>query len=85
MPDVEYVETTMVAINVGGALIPTLVSSYLLWKIPSVILYTLVGVAVVHALERTVQQERRLCTQEGIGGLLVAVTCNRELACALNK
>jgi uncharacterized membrane protein len=48
IPDVEYGETTtMVALNVGGALIPTLVSFYLLWKAPSVISYALVGVAVV--------------------------------------
>jgi uncharacterized membrane protein len=48
IPQVEYGETTtMVAINLGGALIPTLVSFYLLWKLPSVILQALVGVAVV--------------------------------------
>ncbi|MGD0979200.1 MAG: DUF1614 domain-containing protein [Candidatus Bathyarchaeia archaeon] len=48
IPNVEYGETTtMVAVNVGGALIPTVVSAYLLWKVPSVILYALMGVAVV--------------------------------------
>jgi uncharacterized membrane protein len=48
IPQVEYGETTtMVAVNVGGALIPTLVSVYLLWKLPSVVLQALVGVAVV--------------------------------------
>lgn len=48
IPNVEYGETTtMVAVNVGGALIPTLVSSYLLWRVPSVALSALVGVAVV--------------------------------------
>lgn len=48
IPDAEYGETTtMVAVNVGGALIPTFVSSYLLWKVPSAMLYALVGVAAV--------------------------------------
>ena len=48
IPQVEYGETTtMVAVNVGGALIPTIVSFYLLWKLPSAILQALVGVAVV--------------------------------------
>jgi len=37
----------MVAVNVGGALVPTVVSAYLLWKVPSVTLYALLGVAVV--------------------------------------
>ena len=48
IPNVEYGETTtMVAVNVGGALVPTVVSAYLLWKVPSAILYALLGVAVV--------------------------------------
>jgi len=48
IPQVEYGEaTTMLAVNVGGALIPTLVSFYLLWKLPSAILQAFVGVAVV--------------------------------------
>ena len=48
IPRVEYGETTtMVAINVGGALVPTLVSFYLLWKLPSATTYAIVGVAVV--------------------------------------
>jgi uncharacterized membrane protein len=48
IPQVEYGETTtMLAINVGGALIPTIVSFYLLWKLPSAILQALVGVAIV--------------------------------------
>jgi len=38
---------TTIAINVGGALIPTAVSLYLLWKVPSTILYCLAGIAVV--------------------------------------
>jgi uncharacterized membrane protein len=48
IPQMEYGEaTTILAINIGGALIPALVSFYLLWKAASAILYALVGVAVV--------------------------------------
>lgn len=48
IPQFEYERTTtLVAINVGGALIPSLVSAYLLWKLPSSALWSLVGVAVV--------------------------------------
>jgi uncharacterized membrane protein len=48
IPQVEYGEAiTVIAVNVGGALIPTAVSIYLLWKAPSAILYSLVGVAIV--------------------------------------
>jgi uncharacterized membrane protein len=51
IPEVEYGETTtMVAINVGGALIPACVSLYLLSKMPSAILPALLGVAVVAAV-----------------------------------
>jgi uncharacterized membrane protein len=42
-----------------GAVIPTLVSFYLLWKSPSAILYALLGVAIVaavtHAIARPVK------------------------------
>ncbi len=55
IPQVEYGQRiTVVAINVGGALIPTAVSFYLLWKAPSVILYSLIGVAVVAIMTRVV-------------------------------
>ena len=48
IPQFEYEQTTtLVAINVGGALIPSFVSTYLLWKLPSSALWSLVGVAVV--------------------------------------
>jgi len=48
IPRVEYGEaTTILAINVGGALVPTFVSFYLLWKLPSAIIYAVIGVAVV--------------------------------------
>jgi len=60
IPRLEYGETTtMIALNMGGAVIPTLVSFYLLWKLPSAILYALVGVAVVaivtHVIARPVK------------------------------
>ena len=55
IPQVEYGQRiTVVAINVGGAVIPTAVSFYLLWKAPSVILYSLIGVAVVAIVTRVV-------------------------------
>lgn len=38
----------------GGALIPTLVSFYLLWKLPSAIFYALVGVAIVAVVTHVV-------------------------------
>jgi len=48
IPRVEYGEaTTILAINVGGALVPTIVSFYLLWKLPSATIYAMIGVAVV--------------------------------------
>jgi len=60
VPEVEYGEmTTLVAINAGGALIPTFVSFYLLWKTPASALSALIGVAVVaivtHAIARPVR------------------------------
>jgi uncharacterized membrane protein len=45
---VEYGEkTTLVAINLGGALIPTAISAYLLWKLPPAITYALIAVVIV--------------------------------------
>jgi uncharacterized membrane protein len=60
IPQVEYGErTTMLAVNVGGALIPTAVSVYLLWKQPQTIWYSLAGVAIVafvtHVVARPVK------------------------------
>jgi uncharacterized membrane protein len=55
VPQVEYGQRmTVVAVNVGGALIPTAVSLYLMWKAPSSILYCLVGVAVVAFVTRII-------------------------------
>jgi uncharacterized membrane protein len=59
IPQLEYETTTMIAVNLGGALIPSLVSFYLLWKLPSAALYALVGVITValvtHAVARPVK------------------------------
>ncbi len=38
---------TLLALNVGGALIPTLVSIYLLWKMPDLLSKALLGIAVM--------------------------------------
>jgi uncharacterized membrane protein len=55
VPQVEYDEAfTVLAVNVGGALIPTAVSFYLLWKAPSVILYSLIGVVIVASVTHVV-------------------------------
>jgi uncharacterized membrane protein len=55
IPQVGYNEAvTVVAVNVGGALIPTVVSFYLLWKMPSVILISLVGVFIVAVITHVV-------------------------------
>jgi len=60
VPEVKYGEaTTMVAVNLGGAVIPSLVSFYLLWRVPSTIIYALIGITVValvtHAVARPVR------------------------------
>jgi uncharacterized membrane protein len=60
IPQVEYGEiVTIIAVNLGGALIPSCVSFYLLWKAPAIALYALAGVVVVavvtHAVARPVK------------------------------
>jgi uncharacterized membrane protein len=60
VPQVEYGErTTLVAVNLGGALIPTAISFYLLWKMPAAIIYAIVDVIIValvnHAVARPVK------------------------------
>lgn len=48
IPRMEYGETTtLIAVNAGGALIPSVVSGYLLWKQPSAIVSAFVGIVVV--------------------------------------
>jgi uncharacterized membrane protein len=56
IPRVEYGQTvTTIAVNVGGALIPTAVSVYLLFKAdPSTVLYSLVGIGVVTLVTRAI-------------------------------
>ncbi|MEM2937563.1 MAG: DUF1614 domain-containing protein [Candidatus Bathyarchaeia archaeon] len=55
VPQFDYEEfTTLVAVNVGGALIPTAASIYLLWKLPSVVLYALFGIFIVAAVTHLV-------------------------------
>ena len=60
VPKVEYGErTTLVAVNLGGALIPTTISFYLLWEMPAAITYAAIAVAIValvnHAFARPVK------------------------------
>ncbi|MEM3760655.1 MAG: DUF1614 domain-containing protein [Candidatus Bathyarchaeia archaeon] len=60
VPQFEYEEfKTIVAINVGGALIPTLVSIYLLWKLPSAAHYALIGTVIVAAITHLVARPVR--------------------------
>ncbi|MEM3189977.1 MAG: DUF1614 domain-containing protein [Candidatus Bathyarchaeia archaeon] len=48
IPQINYEETfTVVALNVGGALIPSMVSIYLLWRIPKIIVTALTGTIIV--------------------------------------
>jgi len=59
VPMVAHSPGTLLAINVGGALVPALVSIYLLVKMPDLITKALIGVAVMsiamHALANPVQ------------------------------
>jgi uncharacterized membrane protein len=43
-------DSTIVAINLGGAIVPVLISIYLLMKMPSILLPGLIGVAIVTAV-----------------------------------
>jgi len=48
IPQFEYEEfSTIIALNVGGALIPILVSIYLLWKLSSTIPYAIFATIIV--------------------------------------
>lgn len=48
VPQIEYEDfSTMIALNVGGALIPTIVSVYLLYSLPSTVPYALTGTLIV--------------------------------------
>ena len=51
IPRVRYRQvSTIVAVNVGGAIIPILVSAYVLWTHPGVLAYALVGTTVTAVL-----------------------------------
>ncbi|HZC46461.1 MAG TPA: DUF1614 domain-containing protein [Candidatus Acidoferrum sp.] len=43
-------DSTIVAVNVGGAIVPVLISVYLLTRMPSIIAPALIGVAIVGAI-----------------------------------
>ena len=43
-------DSTIVAVNVGGAIVPVLISAYLLMQMPAIIVPALVGVAIVTAI-----------------------------------
>jgi uncharacterized membrane protein len=43
-------DSTIVAVNVGGAIVPTLISVYLLMQMPTIIVPALIGVAIVTAI-----------------------------------
>jgi uncharacterized membrane protein len=43
-------DSTIVAVNVGGAIVPVLISVYLLMQMPTIILPALIGVAIVTAI-----------------------------------
>ena len=43
-------DSTIVAVNVGGAIVPVLISVYLLMQMPSIVVPSLIGVAIVTAV-----------------------------------
>ncbi len=48
IPRIDYVESsTILAVNVGGAAIPTILSLYLLWKQPWNLVYSVLGIIIV--------------------------------------
>lgn len=50
IPVVRHAPGTLLAVNVGGALVPTAVSVYLLWRLPALLPKALIGVAVMSGL-----------------------------------
>jgi uncharacterized membrane protein len=55
IPQFEYEEfSTIIALNIGGALIPILVSIYLLWKLSSTIPYAIFATIIVALITHTV-------------------------------
>jgi uncharacterized membrane protein len=60
IPQVEFDETTtLVAINLGGALIPAFVSFYLLWRLPSITFVVSVAVVIVAIITHIVARPVR--------------------------
>jgi uncharacterized membrane protein len=55
-------QTTVVAINVGGALIPSIISLYLLWRFPDVFGFALIGVVLVSSVSHLISRP-----VEGVG------------------
>lgn len=47
---------TVVAINVGGALIPSIISLYLLWRFPDVVGFALIGVVLVASVSHLISR-----------------------------
>ena len=47
---------TVVAVNVGGALIPSIVSVYLLWQFPGVFGFAIVGVTLVAVISHLISR-----------------------------
>jgi uncharacterized membrane protein len=43
-------DSTIIAVNVGGAIVPVLISAYLLMQMPAIIVPALIGVAIVTAI-----------------------------------
>ena len=43
-------DSTIVAVNVGGAIVPVLISVYLLMQMPSIVMPSVIGVAIVTAI-----------------------------------
>ena len=43
-------DSTILAVNVGGAIVPVLISIYLLMQMPSIVVPSLIGVAIVTAI-----------------------------------
>jgi uncharacterized membrane protein len=50
---------TVVAINVGGAVIPSIVSLYLLWRFPDVVGFALIGVALIAVISHLISKPVR--------------------------
>lgn len=60
VPELNFTQTkTVIAANVGGAIIPTFISVYLLSRIPSQFVYALFGVVIVSAITHSIARPVR--------------------------